>query len=355
MTKFRSKSNDKLIQNGTTLKVRGVEGNTNSFYQIASQYQVTYEFCSGLNHTDYFNTVFLSPLENSFYTISMSQYQTYHSRQGLHCHDFYELMIVLEGNMIHQIGEREYKYDAGSCCLINRNVKHSEKMIAPCKLLYLDLSMDFIEELFNTYRSICFQEETGILKQTIFNFINNDIIGINQDAYLDICPVFQNTKCLISLHEIADHLISTLLYPKFGASYLIKYLICQLIEYFSQEKNYHIVSVPHSLQSDLLLFSRIQHLIEDMDGRLSRNDLEAHFHYSANYLCKIIKKYSGLSFYNYCTDYLLKKAGILLTSTDKPVLSIMDELGFTNHSYFYRIFKSQYGLTPNAYREQHKK
>lgn len=347
-------SENNYLHNGTTLKIRTVKEPNSSFYQIASQYQVTYECCGGSCDTDCFNSVILSPLENSLYTISMAQHKQYNDVQGLHYHDFYELMIVLDGNVIHKIGDREYPYGPGSCCLINRNVKHIEKINNSCKLLYLDLSMDFINEILTTYRSICFHEETSIFNQKIFNFIKNDINGTNQDAYLDIFPVYQNTNCLASLHKIADNLIHTLLFPDFGASYLIKYLICQMIEYFSQEKNYHIISVQHSFRPELLLFSRVQHLIEDTDGRITRSDLEAHFHYSANYITKIIKKYTGLSFYNYCMTYLLKKATTMLISTDEPILSIMEELGFSNHTYFYRLFKSQYGLTPKAYREKFK-
>ena len=349
-----SKINNDYIQNGTTLKIRTVNEPSNSFYQITSQYQVTYEYCSGNHDTDYFNTLILSPLENSLYTISMSQHKQYQVAQGLHYHDFYELMIVLDGNVIHKIGDREYPYGPGSCCLINRNVKHIERINSSCKLLYLDLSIDFINEILTTYRSICFHEEIDVLNQEIFNFINNDIHGITQDAYLDIFPVFQNTKCLASLHKIADNLLNTLLSPKFGASYLIKYLICKLIEYFSQKENYHIFSVPYSLQPDLLLFSRVQHLIEDTNGKIRRKVLETHFHYSANYITKIVKKYTGLSFYNYCLTYLLKKATVLLISTDKLILSIMEDLGFSNHTYFYKIFKAQYGVTPKAYREKYK-
>ena len=103
-----------------------------------------------------------------------------------------------------------------------------------------------------------------------------------------------------------------------------------------------------------MLFSRVQHLIEDTNGKIRRKDLETHFHYSANYITKIVKKYTGLSFYNYCLTYLLKKATVLLISTDKPILSIMEDLGFSNHTYFYKIFKAQYGVTPKAYREKYK-
>ena len=305
LKKNNSDSNNNYLHNGTTLKICTVKEPNNSFYQIASQYQVTYECCSGSRDNDYFNSVMLSPLENSLYSISMPQYNRYNAIQGLHHHDFYELMIVLDGNVIHKIGEREYPYGPGYCCLINRNVKHIEKVNSSCKLLYLDLSIEFINEILTTYRSICFHEEVDIFNQTIFNFINNDIHGTNQDAYLDIFPVYQNTDCLTSLHKIAENLMHTLLFPKFGASYLIKYFICQLIEYFSQEKNYHIISVQHSFRPDLLLFSRIQRLIEDTDGMINRNDLETHFHYSANYITKIIKKYTGLSFYNYCMTYLV--------------------------------------------------
>jgi len=48
----------------------------------------------------------------------------------------------------------------------------------------------------------------------------------------------------------------------------------------------------------------------------------------------------------------LEEAATLLRDTDDTVGEIMQILGYSNRTYFYRIFRQKYGLTPKEYREQ---
>ena len=56
-------------------------------------------------------------------------------------------MLVLEGEVIQQIEEKEYPYRAGTCCLVNRSILHNERFIGPAKLCFLGLSVDFVRSL----------------------------------------------------------------------------------------------------------------------------------------------------------------------------------------------------------------
>ena len=46
------------------------------------------------------------------------------------------------------------------------------------------------------------------------------------------------------------------------------------------------------------------------------------------------------------------EARALLSNTDKSISAIIDELGFSNRSHFYRLFEKAYGQTPLDYRRQ---
>jgi len=48
------------------------------------------------------------------------------------------------------------------------------------------------------------------------------------------------------------------------------------------------------------------------------------------------------------------KAAVLLTSTSIPVEEIIVEVGYENSSYFHRLFKERYGMTPKQYRDKSK-
>ena len=48
---------------------------------------------------------------------------------------------------------------------------------------------------------------------------------------------------------------------------------------------------------------------------------------------------------------LFRSAAFLLTATGLAVEDIIAAVGYDNSSYFHRIFKAAYGLTPKKYRD----
>ena len=54
----------------------------------------------------------------------------------------------------------------------------------------------------------------------------------------------------------------------------------------------------------------------------------------------------------YLNDHRLNLAAELLRITDATVLDIAGRVGFDNLSYFNRLFKRRYGMTPREYRSK---
>ena len=50
----------------------------------------------------------------------------------------------------------------------------------------------------------------------------------------------------------------------------------------------------------------------------------------------------------------MAKARQLLASTVRPVNQIAMEAGYTNFSYFTKLFRKNTGMTPNEYRKSHR-
>ncbi len=75
--------------------------------------------------------------------------------------------------------------------------------------------------------------------------------------------------------------------------------------------------------------------------------------YSTSYFMKFFKAFTSSTFIGYLNRYRVKKAGELLCSTSLTILEISENVGFENLSYFIRIFKRQYGVTPRKYRLEH--
>ncbi len=75
--------------------------------------------------------------------------------------------------------------------------------------------------------------------------------------------------------------------------------------------------------------------------------------YSYSRLTHLFKEYMGVSLVDYVTDIKLKYAKQLLTTTDFTMLAISSKLEFSV-SYFNKLFKRKTGLTPGAYRKEHR-
>ena len=71
---------------------------------------------------------------------------------------------------------------------------------------------------------------------------------------------------------------------------------------------------------------------------------------STNYFSYYFKNMTGLSPIDYLISYRIEKASNKLLSTDESITKIAFDSGFTDLSYFIKVFKSHTGLTPNKYR-----
>lgn len=188
----------------------------------------------------------------------------------------------------------------------------------------------------------------------LWHFFLDDIGNKQQKIYLDFFPSVSNRSTAKILRKHAENLLQLSLFPDFGTTASIIASICSLFRLFCDTTQYHISFMHLNAKADYLLFCRIAHVLEEKNGRISRQELQEFFHYTPDYLARIVKKYSGKNLFDFSMDFCLAKAASLIIHTDKPITRISEELGFTNRYHFYKIFRVKYGMTPNEYRKAHK-
>ena len=69
------------------------------------------------------------------------------------------------------------------------------------------------------------------------------------------------------------------------------------------------------------------------------------------YVSRLFKRYYKMTFTECLQLIRLNRAAGYLSSTTKPVEEIIVEIGYENSSYFHRLFKQRYGITPKQYRD----
>lgn len=340
-----------LDSRDSSIKVQNGESDFSRFYHMNVPFQLTLEYCDGSEPEDYVNTVTLSFEKAVLYQETLSQKNYSYTKNAPHFHDFFEFVIVLDGNIVQKIEGQDYLYPAGSCCLINRNLRHMERYFSKCQVLFIGLSPDFVTELFSCAQTSFFPGEKKIYDSDLYHFITTDLKNPGERAYLDFIPAYQNHLPAAHMHSMTETMIRILLYPEFGASYQIFGLLCAFLSDLSLPKHYHCTYIRLDTNSDFLLFSRITRLFEESDGRMTRTELEQLLHYSGDYLNRIVNKFTDMCLYDYGMTFCLKKAAQYLTETSESISAIAVRLKFTNRTHFYALFKEKYGVTPKEYRK----
>lgn len=83
---------------------------------------------------------------------------------------------------------------------------------------------------------------------------------------------------------------------------------------------------------------------------ISLKQLSIKFNYSERQMARILKEYTGKTFINIIQDIKLQNACALLKNPDISINKIIDSVGYSNSTHFYKIFKKSYGVTPIDYR-----
>ena len=264
----------------------------------------------------------------------------------IHQHDYYELMYVLEGAVEQQIEKSTYVYKKGEGCFINRNTKHREISGEDFFVVYLCLSKEYIRNLFET-----FQKTTG----TIYRFLMSSLEDkqFYKKDYLYISTK-ADEKGVQQTYEVFENMTRELIEKAPGYLHIFHGFVERLFGVLQDPELYQIRHVTLDSSVEEQLFERIKFLVEQNSGKYSRQELASELHYSGDYLNKVVKKFTGLTVTRYCQKILLKQAKILLEERGMSVSAVMEELGIHNSSYFYALFKDEFGNLPGECRKVYK-
>lgn len=104
------------------------------------------------------------------------------------------------------------------------------------------------------------------------------------------------------------------------------------------------------IQSLQKLAPALVYVDKNYASELSLDDVSAAAGLNKYYFCRLFKKACGIGFSEYLNLVRVFKTEKMLKKTDKTVLEIALDSGFSSISYFNSIFKKYKGCTPTAYR-----
>lgn len=129
----------------------------------------------------------------------------------------------------------------------------------------------------------------------------------------------------------------------YGADYAVSFLTW-IFEILSGNSLY---------EDDEDAVERIKKYIEThLDGDLSRNILAGEVYLSEDYVSKLFKNATGMSFPNYIAMKRMEKAREYLADSGLSVSEVAQSVGYSNFSYFSKTFRDFTGMTPGEYRNR---
>jgi AraC-like DNA-binding protein len=97
----------------------------------------------------------------------------------------------------------------------------------------------------------------------------------------------------------------------------------------------------------------LTYIRKNIGSRLNIEQLADKACMSKDHYIRVFKQETGETPNAYITKRKMEKAELTLLTTDLPVKSIADLLGYDDYSYFNRIFRKNSGMTPLQYRASH--
>lgn len=243
----------------------------------------------------------------------------------LHSHDYYELFVVLCGDVVHIINGKEQHLTKGQLLFIRDFDVHNYKSADDEYFEFINLA--FTKAVFCElvrYLGKGFPAE-DLLKNTF-----PPLVSLSND---DREKLFY---ALTSLESGGD---------KEKTKIRLKFILIQIFMKYFYEYSPNKNNVPVWLEMTYEKMKEPENFVQGIERMYEICPK------SREHLCRTFKKYYGITPGEYITDLRLEYSVNLLITSNLTVTDICFECGFENISWFYKAFENKYKTTPLKYRK----
>lgn len=253
-----------------------------------------------------------------------------------HKHEFLEIAYVYKGKMIQKIKGQDVHLNEGELIFLNQHILHEIKASGENDIiLNFVIKPKFFEYLFSL------MDEENIISKFILSTIYSENIK-GEYLYFAISNI---KKIKEILEDIIDELYSNDFLGQTKLKLLMGLLIIELL------KNPDRISAySEGGFEDKIVITTLKYIEEEYkDASLSV--LSASLNQPYYKISKLIREFTGLTFKELLQEKKIEKATELLKNSNYSIESIIEEVGYDNASYFYKIFKKKFGISPKKYRD----
>nr|WP_239565945.1 helix-turn-helix domain-containing protein [Paenibacillus sacheonensis] len=259
----------------------------------------------------------------------------------LHIHDFVEIIYVTEGHGIHLFQDRELPIREGDIFIIHRHVPHGYRRLPDTPLTVNNVIFDpyyFEQEL---------SHMAGVNGFIDFYYLEPFLQGQARVG------TFMNLSKLERSQAIAilDSLVREDTDRESNYELMVRTHLLQLFIYLSRCYERSAQKPMARMDNEAALFRTVcaftkQHYAQP----LSLQQISEFCNLSQTTFTTKFKQQIGMTFIEFRNRIRLLEAKKLLETSPAKITAISLEVGFEDLSFFNRMFKREFGLTPSAYR-----
>ncbi len=97
--------------------------------------------------------------------------------------------------------------------------------------------------------------------------------------------------------------------------------------------------------------SIIQYIESHLYVQLTEDEIADYSHMSRGMLSRIFRQETGMTVAQYIANSIMTRAEQMLLDRNKTITEISNEFGFCDQSYFAKVFKKKYGISPREYKQ----
>jgi two-component system response regulator YesN len=105
------------------------------------------------------------------------------------------------------------------------------------------------------------------------------------------------------------------------------------------------------IKCNTVITAVIKYIHQNYDQEISLESTAKHFFIDKSYLCKLFKKHINQNFNDYLLQIRINKAKELLIHPEYTVNRVAPMVGYSDYSYFGRVFKKKVGMTPSEFKK----
>lgn len=255
--------------------------------------------------------------------------------------NFFELVLIKEGEGTQCINYNEYAYEKGSLFLLPPLKCHAFQIDRPSQFVFLKFTSDFFhantQNAFSQYE--WFKEAAYILSN--YNQLPGDIIHNELDR--------QHIYTLIDLILKENRNYGS------GSALLIKSFMVSILEILLRNiKRSSFYEVEMSADNDERITKLLSYINEHIGEPqlLKVEQLAKTFLLSPTYLSEFFRKKVNIPLREYIIKAKLKLVEIRLLNSDYTLTEIADELSFTDVSHLSKTFKRYTGISIRDFKKQ---